>query len=73
MLKKLWMKLKNLKNKKMATNKRPSKKKRLAKAGEQTKWAPVWTVPKKYGKGRMVHPGRHTTKKRSWRRTNIKD
>jgi hypothetical protein len=46
----------------------PSKKKRLQKKGSQTKWAPFWTVPKIYGKTRKVHPGRHTTKKRNWRR-----
>jgi ribosomal protein L39E len=25
-----------------------------------------------YGKGRKVHPGRHTTVKRNWRRTKLK-
>ena len=50
----------------------PSKKKRLAKRGTQTKWAPFWTVPKKYGKGKRVHPGRHTAVKRNWRRTKTK-
>ena len=56
----------------MATNKHPSRKKRLAKAGKQTRWAPVWTVPKKYGKNRKVHPGRHTVVKRSWRKQKLK-
>ncbi len=56
----------------MARFKQPAKKKRLAKRLGQTKWAPFWTVPKIYGKGRRVHPGRHTEVKRSWRRTNIK-
>ncbi len=51
---------------------RPAKKQRLAKKGEQTRWAPFWTVFKKYGKGRKVHPGRHTVVKRSWRRTKTK-
>jgi len=50
----------------------PSRKQRLAKAGRQTKWAPFWTVPKKYGKSRKVHPGRHTAVKRSWRKHKIK-
>jgi ribosomal protein L39E len=50
----------------------PSKKKRLAKRSTQTKWAPFWTVPRKYGKGRRVHPGRHTAVKRNWRRTKTK-
>ncbi len=48
------------------------KKLRLAKRLRQTKWAPFWTVPRKYGKGKKVHPGRHTAVKRSWKRTRIK-
>ena len=34
----------------MATNKHPSRKKRLIKLAGQTKWAPFWTVFKIYGK-----------------------
>lgn len=49
-----------------------SRKLRLAKLGRQTKWAPFWTVPKKYGKGRRVHPGRHTKVKRHWKRIKTK-
>lgn len=49
-----------------------SRKLRLAKLGKQTRWAPFWAVPKKYGKGRRVHPGRLTAKKRSWRRIKTK-
>lgn len=56
----------------MATNKHLSKKKRLLKAGTKTRWAPFWTVPKIYGKGKVVHPGRHTKVKRSWKRTKLK-
>ncbi|MBU1975343.1 MAG: hypothetical protein KKG59_02975 [Nanoarchaeota archaeon] len=56
----------------MATYKHKSRKKRLIKIGKLCKWAPFWTVPKKYGKGRRVHPGRHTVLKRSWRRTKSK-
>jgi len=56
----------------MTRYKHPSKKQRLAKKNRQTKWAPFWTVPKKYGQGRRVHPGRHTKIKRSWRRTKTK-
>ena len=56
----------------MARNKPTAKKKRLAKKGEQTKWAPFWTVPKKYGTGRRVHPGRHTHVKRNWRKGKTK-
>ena len=58
----------------MATHKHPSRKLRYAKKGKQTVWAPFWTIPKIYGKGAMgsVHPGRHTTVKRHWKRTKIK-
>ena len=50
----------------------PSRKQRLAKLNKQVRWAPFWTVPKIYGKGRRVHPGRHTANKRSWRRAKTK-
>jgi len=56
----------------MTRYKHPSTKKKLAKQGRRTKWAPFWTVPKIYGKGKRVHPGRHTAVKRSWKRTKIK-
>jgi ribosomal protein L39E len=49
-----------------------AKKLRLAKLGRRTRWAPFWTVPKIYGAGRRVHPGRHTTVKRNWRRIKTK-
>jgi len=49
-----------------------SRKLRLAKKSKQTRWAPFWTVPKKYGTGKKVHPGRHTAIKRHWRRTSTK-
>lgn len=49
-----------------------AKKRRLGKLGKQTRWAPFWTVPKIYGAGRRVHPGRHTDVKRSWRRGKTK-
>ncbi len=56
----------------MARYKHKSRKQRLVKKASQTKWAPIWTVPKIYGKTRRVHPGRHTVVKRSWRRTKTK-
>ena len=56
----------------MARYKHLARKKRLIKKGRRTRWAPFWTVPKKYGAGRRVHPGRHTKVKRSWRRTKLK-
>ncbi len=49
-----------------------SRKLRLGKKSRQTRWAPFWTVPKIYGLGRRIHPGRHTAVKRSWRRTKLK-
>ena len=54
--------------KKMAS----SKKRHLAKVGKQTKWAPFWTVIKKYGKGKRVHPSKHTHVKRNWRIRKLK-
>ena len=56
----------------MAKVKPLNKKLRLAKLNKQTRWAPFWIIPKIYGLGRKVHPGRHTEKKRSWRRTKTK-
>jgi ribosomal protein L39E len=49
-----------------------SKKRHLAKAGKQTKWAPFWTVLKKFGKGKKVHPSSITHVKRSWNRSKLK-
>jgi len=54
--------------KKMAS----SKKRHLDKVGRQTKWAPFWTVLKKYGKGKRVHPSKHTHVKRNWRTRKLK-
>ena len=56
----------------MARNIHKSRKMRLGKLGRQTRWAPFWTVPKIYGVGRRVHPGRHTEVKRHWKRRNTK-
>jgi ribosomal protein L39E len=44
------------------------RKRKLAKKGRQTRWAPFWTIPKIFGKNRRIHPGRKTFVKRSWRR-----
>jgi len=49
-----------------------SKKIKLSKKGKQTKWAPVWVVLKKFGKGKKIHPSAITHVKRSWRRTKLK-
>ena len=56
----------------MSRNKTTGLKKRLGKRLKQTRWAPFWTVAKIYGKTRRIHPGRHTTIKRHWRRTKTK-
>jgi ribosomal protein L39E len=47
------------------------RKQKLAKAGRQAKWAPVWVVLKKYGTGKRVHPSQMTRNRRSWRRTKL--
>jgi ribosomal protein L39E len=47
------------------------KKSTLAKKARQTKWAPVWAVLKKFGKGKKVHPSQMTRFRRSWRRTKL--
>lgn len=49
-----------------------SKKKHLDKAGTHTKWAPFWTVLKKYGKGKKIHPSAHTHIRRNWRIRKLK-
>lgn len=56
----------------MATFIHISRKKRLAKLNRRTRWAPFWTVPKIYGQGAKVHPGRHTVVKRNWKRIKTK-
>lgn len=56
----------------MATNIHFAKKKRLAKLGRQTRWAPFWIIPKVHGPSKRVHPGRHTEVKRSWKRGKTK-
>ena len=57
----------------MASYKREQQKKiKLARANKQTRWAPVWVVVKKLGKGKRVHPSAVTHVKRSWRRTKLK-
>jgi len=56
----------------MSKYKGSGKKRRLIKKSRQTRWAPFWTVPKKYGKGKKIHPGRHTSVKRSWKRSKTK-
>jgi len=49
-----------------------SKKRHLDRAQRQTNWAPFWTVLKKYGKGKKIHPSRITHVKRAWQRSKLK-
>ncbi len=51
--------------------KNPQRKTKLAVKARQTKWAPVWTVLKKFGPGKRIHPSSMTRQKRSWRRTKL--
>ncbi|MEM3074658.1 MAG: hypothetical protein QW727_01820 [Candidatus Pacearchaeota archaeon] len=48
------------------------KKIKLAKANRLTKWAPIWVVIKKYGRGKRIHPSVTTRQKRNWRFTKLK-
>jgi ribosomal protein L39E len=56
----------------MAIYKSNQKKTKLAKHGRRTKWAPFWTVLRKYGPGKKVHPSRLTRVKRNWRTRKLK-
>jgi len=47
------------------------KKSRLAVAGRQTKWAPVWVIVRRFGAGKRIHPSAVTAVRRSWRRTKL--
>ena len=52
--------------------KQNQKKIKLSKAGKQTKWAPFWTVVKKFGPGKKIHPSKLTHVKRNWRVNKLK-
>jgi ribosomal protein L39E len=52
--------------------KRFQKKVKLSKQNKKTRWAPVWVVLKKLGKGKRVHPSSVTYVRRHWRRTKLK-
>ena len=57
----------------MLNEKRKQQKKiKLSKAHKRTRWAPVWVVLKKLGKGKRVHPSSVTANRRNWRRTKLK-
>jgi ribosomal protein L39E len=44
----------------------------LAGHTRRTKWAPVWAVIRRFGKGKRVHPSAITAVRRNWRRSKIK-
>ncbi|HZX12697.1 MAG TPA: 50S ribosomal protein L39e [Candidatus Nanoarchaeia archaeon] len=56
----------------MARYKPRGKKLRLAKRLRQTKWAPVWIVPKMHRGLKRIHPSRFTRIKRSWRKSRTR-
>ena len=49
-----------------------SKKIKLSRQNRRTKWAPVWAVLKKYGRGKRIHPSAMTRTRRNWRTTKLK-
>ncbi len=55
----------------MATKHYP-KKVKLGVHNRRTKWAPVWAVLRRFGKGKSVHPSQMTKIRRNWRRTKLK-
>ncbi len=57
----------------MVPEKRQRQKKiKLDKANKHTKWAPFWTVIRKFGQGKRIHPSRITHKKRHWKTHSLK-
>jgi ribosomal protein L39E len=55
-----------------AITKSKQKKVKLSKHGKRTKWAPVWTVIKRYGSGKRVHPSQMTRLRRHWARNKLR-
>ncbi len=56
----------------MTRYKPKAKKLRLAKRRKQTRWAPIWIIPRIYKGLRRVHPVRFTRIKRNWRKQRTK-
>ena len=48
------------------------KKIKLGVHARRTKWAPVWAVVRRFGKGKRVHPSQMTKIRRHWRRSKLK-
>jgi ribosomal protein L39E len=56
----------------MREKSRRQKKSKLAKANKHTKWAPYWSVLRKFGPGKRIHPSKLTHRRRHWRITKLK-
>ena len=54
----------------MARIKHTSRKKKLIKENRRTKWAPIFAILKKFGKGKKIHPSQ-ISRKRNWRQTKL--
>ena len=48
------------------------KKIKLGVHGRHTKWAPIWVVIRKFGKGKRVHPSQVTKQRRHWKNVRLK-
>ena len=48
------------------------KKIKLGVQTRRTRWAPFWSVIKKFGMGKRKHPSEITKHRRQWRRTKLK-
>ncbi len=55
----------------MSRNKDFNLKIRLAKLGRRTRWAPIFSVIRRYGLGKRIHPSELTRIKRNWKRRKI--
>ncbi len=56
----------------MKAKQRYQKKIKLSKQGKRTKWAPIFVVLKKFGKGKKIHPSSVTSIRRNWRIHKLK-
>ncbi|MEM1535098.1 MAG: hypothetical protein QW199_01190 [Candidatus Pacearchaeota archaeon] len=46
---------------------------RLSKLGKRTRWAPIFSILRKHGLGKRIHPSQLTRVKRHWRRKKIEE
>jgi ribosomal protein L39E len=56
----------------MNEKRKQQKKNKLSKANKRTKWAPIWVVLKKFGRGKRIHPSAITKIRRNWKTTKLK-